>query len=249
MRNSKYNEVVSNPPLGDGGCIIILAGGLGTRLRSVVSDLPKCMAPVNGKPFLSYVIDYFQQQGIINFIFSIGYKHEAIEEYLSDELSTVNYQLSIEEEPLGTGGAIKKACSLAKDENIFITNGDTLFKASVSSLQNFHQQKNADCTLALKPMKDFNRYGVIELNEDDSIKSFNEKKYYENGLINGGLYLLNIQNFLSESLPEKFSFETAYLEKYYHQHKMFGLIQDEYFIDIGVPEDYEKAAKELGVRS
>src|SRR4051812_11884767 len=105
--------------------IIILAGGLGTRLRSVVSDLPKCMAPVNGKPFLAYVIDDFQKQGITEFIFSVGYKQEAIEEYLNKELSTpvppnagINYQLSIEEEPLGTGGAIKKACSLVNNQNV-----------------------------------------------------------------------------------------------------------------------------------
>jgi D-glycero-alpha-D-manno-heptose 1-phosphate guanylyltransferase len=206
------------------------------------------MAPVNGKPFLSYVIKYFQQQGITNFIFSVGYKHEAIEEYLKKQFSTADYQLSIEGEPLGTGGAVKKACSLVMDENVFITNGDTLFKANISSLQNFHNQKHADCTLALKPMKDFSRYGVIELNEDDSIKSFKEKKYYESGLINGGLYMLNIDKFLRRSFPEKFSFETAYLEKFYHQHKMFGLIQDEYFIDIGIPEDYERAGKELGDR-
>jgi D-glycero-alpha-D-manno-heptose 1-phosphate guanylyltransferase len=225
--------------------IIILAGGLGTRLRSVVSDLPKCMAPVNGKPFLAHVVDHFQQQGINNFIFSVGYKYKIIEEYLKNQLSIINYQLSIEEEPLGTGGAIKKACSLAKNKNVFVTNGDTLFKANTSALQNFHEQKNADCTLALKQMKNFDRYGVIELNEDDSIKSFNEKKFYQEGLINGGLYMLNVENFLSESFPEKFSFETAYLEKYYHQHKMFGLIQDEYFIDIGIPEDYERAQKEL----
>jgi D-glycero-alpha-D-manno-heptose 1-phosphate guanylyltransferase len=229
--------------------IIILAGGLGTRLRSVISDLPKCMAPVNGKPFIDYVINYFQQQGINDFIVSVGYKYEAIEQYLKNELSTVNYQLSIEEEPLGTGGAIKKACALAKNKNVFVTNGDTLFKANTSSLQNFHQQKNADCTLALKPMKNFERYGVIELNDDDSIKSFKEKKYYDQGLINGGLYMLNVGSFLSASFPEKFSFETAYLEKYYNQHKMFGLIQDKYFIDIGIPEDYERAAKELGERS
>jgi D-glycero-alpha-D-manno-heptose 1-phosphate guanylyltransferase len=225
--------------------LIILAGGLGTRLRSVVSNLPKCMAPVNGKPFIAYAIDYFQQQGISNFIFSVGYKHEAIEQYLNKQLSTINYQLSIEQQPLGTGGAIKKACALTTDKNVFITNGDTLFKANVSLLQNFHIQKNADCTLALKPMKNFNRYGVIELNEDDSIKSFNEKKYYESGLINGGLYMLNVEKFLRESFPEKFSFETAYLEKFYNQHKMFGLIQDEYFIDIGIPEDYEKVQREL----
>ena len=168
--------------------IIILAGGLGTRLRTVVSNLPKCMAPINGKPFLGYVINYFQQQGINDFIFSLGYMHEIIEDYVASNFSHLTSHISLEEEPLGTGGAIKKACSLAKDENIFIANGDTLFKASVSLLQNFHQRKNADCTLALKPMKNFNRYGVIELNEDDSIKSFNEKKYYKQGLINGGLY-------------------------------------------------------------
>ncbi len=229
--------------------IIILAGGLGTRLRSVVADLPKCMASVNGKPFLSYVINYFQQQGINDFIFSLGYKHEAIEEFLNNQYSILNIQYSIEEEPLGTGGAIKKACSFVNNENIFITNGDTLFKADIPSLQNFHQSKNADCTLALKLMTNFYRYGVIELNEDDSIKSFNEKKYYKDGFINGGLYMLNVSKFLSESFPEKFSFETAYLEKFYHQHKMFGLIQDDYFIDIGIPEDYERAGKELGERS
>ncbi len=225
--------------------IIILAGGLGTRLRSVVSDLPKCMAPVNGKPFLSYVIDYFQQHEINDFIFSLGYKHERIEEYLNNQYSAINIQYSIEKEQLGTGGAIKKACALVKDKNVFITNGDTLFKVNISSLQDFHEQKNADCTLALKPMKNFDRYGVIELNEDDSIKSFNEKKYYKQGLINGGLYMLNVESFSQKPFPEKFSFETAYLEKYHHQHKMFGLMQDEYFIDIGIPEDYERAQSEL----
>ena len=171
--------------------------------------------------------------------------HEAIEDYVASNFSHLTSHISLEDEPLGTGGAIKKACSLTTTKNVFVTNGDTLFKANATSLQNFHQSKNADCTLALKPMKDFNRYGVIELNEDDSIKSFNEKKYYESGLINGGLYMLNVESFLSESFPEKFSFETAYLEKYYDQHKMFGLIQDEYFIDIGIPEDYTRAGKEL----
>jgi D-glycero-alpha-D-manno-heptose 1-phosphate guanylyltransferase len=229
--------------------IIILAGGLGTRLRSVVSDLPKCMAPVNGKPFLYYVIDFFQQQGISNFIFSVGYKYEVIEKYLKYQLSIVNYQLSIEEDPLGTGGAIKKACSLSTNKNVFITNGDTLFKANTLLLQSFHQQKNADCTLALKPMKNFNRYGVIDLNEDASVKNFSEKKYYEQGLINGGLYMLNVQNFLEESLPDKFSFETDYLEKFYTKRKMYGLVQDEYFIDIGIPEDYIRANEELGIRN
>ena len=146
---------------------------------------------------------------------------------------------------MGTGGAIKKACTFVKDKNVFVTNGDTLFKANIAALQNLHASKKADCTLCLKPMENFDRYGVIELNEDDSIKNFNEKKYYESGLINGGLYALNVQTFLSESFPSTFSFETAYVEKYNHQHKMFGLIQDKYFIDIGIPEDYARAQKEF----
>jgi len=228
--------------------IIVLAGGLGTRLRSVVPELPKCMAPVNGKPFLAYVINYFQQQGINNFIFSLGYKYETIIEYLSEFItndSRFTFKYSIEEEPLGTGGAIKKTCALVNNENVFITNGDTLFNADTLLLKNFHYIKKADCTLALKPLQNFSRYGVIELNEDESLKEFSEKKYYENGLINGGLYMLNVINFLDEPLPEKFSFETDYLEKYYNKRSMFGLVQDKYFIDIGIPEDYERAQEEL----
>lgn len=230
--------------------IIILAGGLGTRLKTVVSDLPKCMAPVNGKPFLAYVINYFKKEGVRNFIFSVGYKHEIIVDYLEqlkNENTQFSFQYSIEEELLGTGGAIKKACSLVNNENVFITNGDTLFEADILILKNFHYIKRSSCTLALKPMKDFSRYGVIELNEDDSIKNFSEKKYYAEGLINGGLYMLNVESFLKESLPEKFSFETDYLEKFYNKHRMFGFIQDKYFIDIGIPEDYAKANKELGI--
>ncbi len=231
--------------------IIVLAGGLGTRLRSVVSDLPKCMAPVNGKPFIAYVINYFQQQGVNNFIFSLGYKYEKIIEYLSEFItndSRFTFKYSIEEEPLGTGGAIKKTCALVNNENVFITNGDTLFNADTLLLKNFHYIKKADCTLALKPMQNFSRYGVIELNEDESLKKFGEKRYYENGLINGGLYMLNVIKFLSEPLPEKFSFETDYLEKYYNKRSMFGLVQDKYFIDIGIPEDYERAQEELKLK-
>src|SRR5205809_170840 len=124
--------------------IIILAGGLGTRLRSVVSDLPKCMAPINGKPFLSYVVDYFKTQGVENFIFSLGYKHEVIEEYLNTQYSTFNIQYSIEEEPLGTGGAIKKACCYAIEKNVLVANGDTLFKVNTSTLTAFHSMCGAN---------------------------------------------------------------------------------------------------------
>ncbi|MBS1948253.1 MAG: nucleotidyltransferase family protein [Bacteroidetes bacterium] len=224
---------------------IILAGGLGTRLRSAVPDLPKCMAPVCGKPFLHYVIRYFHQQGIEKFIFSLGYKHEMIEEYLDKELPAANYVSSIEEEPLGTGGAIKLACSRATGKTVLVLNGDTLFKVNVSKLTAFHDLHRAECTLSLKPMNNFDRYGVVELSPDHSIKDFCEKTYYKSGLINGGVYALDHSKFVSANLPEKFSFEKDYLEKLYARRKIFGVAQDEYFIDIGIPEDYERAQLEM----
>lgn len=228
---------------------IILAGGLGTRLRPVISDKPKCMAPVAGKPFLHYLLSFLQKNGIEQFIFSVGYLHEVIEIFLKEQYPRLNYKISLEKELLGTGGAIKLACREASDENIFVCNGDTLYKIDCSGVSNFHKEKKAACTLSLKPMNNFDRYGIVELNEDHSIRLFKEKQHYESGLINGGVYALNVNEFLKEDLPVKFSFEKDYLEKNVgsknQQATLFGQVQDEYFIDIGIPEDYERAKIEL----
>jgi len=224
---------------------IILAGGLGTRLRESVPDLPKCMAPVAGRPFLFHVINYLRSQGVEKFIFSLGYKHELIEDYLSTQFSTLSYQCVIEEEPLGTGGAILLACTKATEKNIVVTNGDTLFKIDLHKATMFHNHNNAECTLLLKPMNRFDRYGVVELDEEQLVNSFKEKQFYETGNINGGVYLLNKDKFLDEEFPAKFSFEKHYLEKFYPVRRIYGLIQDAYFIDIGIPEDYNRAQSEL----
>ena len=239
-------EFSNSPFRGSGGCII-LAGGLGTRLRSAVPDLPKCMAPVAGKPFLHHVIHYLQEQAVDNFIFSLGYMHEVIEEWILQHYPLLNYQLSIEEEPLGTGGAIQLACKKATTENILVLNGDTMFKINTNKLLSFHEQNKAVCTLALKPMHNFDRYGVVDINKDGYIQSFKEKQFYKQGLINGGVYALNINSFLELDLPAKFSFEKDYLETYCTTQKMMGLVQDEYFIDIGIPEDLEKADREFSL--
>ncbi len=224
---------------------IILAGGLGTRLREAVPDLPKCMAPVNGLPFISYVTEHLTQQGVQRFVFALGYKSEAIETFIQSNFPESNYELSIEKEPLGTGGAIQLACSMLQQENVVIANGDTLFRVNFSPMSAFHFQKKAHCTLALKPMQAFSRYGAVELNDDQSVRNFKEKQYFPEGLINGGVYILNIPSFLQKRMPEKFSFEKDYLEKYFAEGKIFGMVQDEYFIDIGIPEDYERAQREL----
>jgi D-glycero-alpha-D-manno-heptose 1-phosphate guanylyltransferase len=231
---------------------IILAGGLGTRLRSVVSDVPKCMALIGGKPFLHYLIEFLKKNGIEHFIFSVGYLNEVIEKYLNTNYSNLHFTLSCEDEPLGTGGAIKLAAGKASDENALVCNGDTFYQVDIDLLYKFHIQKKAVCSLNLKPMKNFDRYGAVDLNEDHSIKSFKEKQFYSEGLINGGVYALNIQDFLAEKFPEKFSFEKDYLEKKVKapkkEHGIFGIIQNHYFIDIGIPEDYEKAQHELPLR-
>ena len=231
---------------------IILAGGLGTRLRSVVADIPKCMAPINGKPFLHYLLENLKTKGIESFIFSVGHLHEIIEKYLAENYGQLNYKTSLETEPLGTGGAIKLACKKTSQKELIVCNGDTFYNADIDLLYKFHEDNNGSCTLCLKPMHNFDRYGAVELNDDHSIKSFKEKRFYTSGLINGGIYVLNVRDFLKENLSEKFSFEKDYLEKNIQKQpakkiKLFGMAQDEYFIDIGIPEDYEKAQRELPI--
>ena len=222
---------------------IILAGGLGTRLKETVPDLPKCMAPVAGRPFLFYVINYLRSQGIEKFIFATGYMHEIIEEYLKTQFSTLNFECSVEEQPLGTGGAIYLACTKVNGENVLITNGDTLYKINIDDLAAMHHENAADATLALKPMTDFDRYGIVETDENNRINKFREKQFCGQGNINGGTYILNVKSFIENSWPQVFSFEKNFLES--NRFRLFGSVQDEYFIDIGIPEDYNRANNEF----
>ena len=224
---------------------IILAGGLGTRLREAVPDLPKCMAPVAGKPFLSYVIDALRMQGIQRFVFSLGYKWEMIDAYLKEQYPTLLYVNSIEDEPLGTGGAIQLALQHCTTKHVLVANGDTLFKFDLKSLYKTHETNNAAYTLALKKLYLFERYGVVEKSENGLITSFQEKRFYESGLINGGIYLIDKERFIQKNLPQKFSFEKDYLEQTVNEQQLYGAISDGYFIDIGVPEDYNKAQYDL----
>jgi D-glycero-alpha-D-manno-heptose 1-phosphate guanylyltransferase len=219
---------------------IILAGGLGTRLRSAVADLPKCMAPVDGTPFISFVIAYLKKEGIENFIFSLGYKSEAITSYVDEHYKELHKNYVIETKQLGTGGAIKEACKEVKEKNVIVVNGDTLFTINIAELSQFHETNTADCTIALKEMKDFDRYGAVELNDNHSIKVFKEKQFCTKGYINGGVYALAVQDLMNDNYPEVFSFEKEYLEKNAGSKKLYGVIHDNYFIDIGIPEDYQR---------
>src|SRR5690606_25735187 len=145
---------------------IILAGGLGTRLRSAVPDLPKCMAPVAGRPFLYYVINHLRMQGISRLIFSLGYMHEAILNWLQAEYPTLDYECVIEDEHVGTVGEIQCPLEKTKTENIFIGNGDTLIRYDPPKMLHQHLSSNAECTLGLKPMLQCDRYELLALAGD-----------------------------------------------------------------------------------
>lgn len=224
---------------------IILAGGMGTRLRSAVPELPKCLAPVAGKPFLSFVIDYLRLNGIERIVFSLGYKAEAIISFLEEAYPTLEYEVVVEQEPLGTGGAIKASLTKITGQAAVVTNGDTLFQVPVRQLLALHQKSNALCTLALKPMQNFDRYGVVQLGEEGKVSGFAEKQFYNSGLINGGLYIVDKSGFENLTLPEKFSFEKEFLEPQAKKGQLFAAPFDVYFIDIGIPEDFARANTEL----
>ncbi len=222
---------------------IILAGGLGTRLRSEVSDVPKCLAPVNGIPFLSYLIKYLTQEGIRHYIFSIGYKKELVIDFLERKYKGLSYSISSEDQPLGTGGAIRLAGEKATETNVLICNGDTLYKADITELAEFHLEKNAECTIALKPMTNFERYGSVTMDQYNRITAFNEKTFCNSGLINGGIYILKKPGSLPFEKGKSYSFENDFLKVSADKNgSVFGCRQDRYFIDIGIPEDYRKAA-------
>lgn len=220
---------------------IVLAGGLGTRLRSVVSDLPKPMAPIDDKPFLEYILKYLQKNGITKAILSVGYKWETVKDYFGNKFGNIELVYSVEDEPLGTGGAIKKAMDKVENNQVYIINGDTFFDVDLKSLI----LEDNDCLmLCLKHMINFDRYGCVESNEKDFVTAFTEKGYKESGNINGGIYLVRKSIFDNYIVSEKFSFE-AFMQENFKELEILVKIFENYFIDIGIPEDYEKAQIDL----
>lgn len=225
---------------------IILAGGFGTRLKHIVSDVPKPMAPVNGSPFLSYLMKKLSLAGIQHIVLSTGYLHEKIELFYNDFFNGMKISYAREIEPLGTGGAIMFALEKTTTDTLLVLNGDTLFNIDFEHFDTFSQTKETVLSVALRHEKEVSRYGSVEINPEGKILAFTEKsKASGEGLINGGIYSLKKNWLKSLSLPKTFSFEKEILEKLYKDNEFYGLPFNEYFIDIGVPEDYERAQQEL----
>jgi len=226
---------------------IILAGGFGTRLQSIVKNGPKPMATIDKKPFLAYILQYLQQQGFKSCIISVGYLQEKIISYFGDIYLGMKISYAIEDEPLGTGGAILNALKHCnKLQPVFVLNGDSFLKINYRNLLNFHIEQKSQITIALKAMENCSRYGLVEINQEKNIVKFDEKKpQQKSGLINGGIYVFDPKIFAEFSLMKKFSFEKDFLEQKIDKIDLKGFVNHEYFIDIGIPEDYQKAQNEL----
>lgn len=223
---------------------LILAGGLGTRLGSMIKDLPKPMALIEGKPFLEYQIGFLKNAGISDIILCTGYQGEKIQQYFLDgKKHGITIRYSHEKEPLGTGGPIKYVRDLL-DCEFFVLNGDSLFMIDMNSMKSFHRENNADATLALVNVKNSSRFGTVQLDANFQIKEFSEKENSSEGYINGGIYLFKKSCFDWNNLPDKFSIEKEFFPCLVKNKKVFGFVSESYFIDIGTPEDYKKIKPE-----
>ena len=247
---------------------ILLCGGMGTRLRSVVSDRPKPMADICGKPFLQYLLEMLRDKGITEVIFALGYMGEMIEEYFQDGSAFgLKIAYSYEEEPLGTGGAIRNALPKILEEELLVLNADTYFPMDYQGLLRFHQENDGDFSLATRAVPDISRYGAVRRDPAGRILAWNEKlgdggqqpgegskqpiegnaqqaasssPKSLSGEINGGIYVM--KKSLVAEIPEgKQSLEQDCIPKWLSEGKrIFGLPFHGYFMDIGIPKDYQQ---------
>lgn len=225
---------------------IILAGGFGTRLQSVVSDVPKPMAPVAGRPFLTYLLDRLRKQGYTHIVLATGYLHEKVEEFFGHEYHDVAIDYARELSPLGTGGAIVNALQYCHEETVTVLNGDTLFDIDHERLCRFAEEKATPLAIVLRQVPDAGRYGSVEIDKGGRITTFKEKNSEAgSGLINGGIYRIQRSLLDGFSLGEKFSFEQELMQQRYRDEHYYAYADGAYFIDIGIPEDYSRAQQEL----
>ncbi|MFM2376776.1 MAG: D-glycero-alpha-D-manno-heptose 1-phosphate guanylyltransferase [Bacteroidota bacterium] len=229
---------------------IILAGGMGTRLQSVVSDVPKPMAPVAGRPFLEHLFPMLREANVRRVVLSVGYKSETIMAHFGDRHGGIDIAYAVEPVPLGTGGAIRLAFEQTRMPQVLVLNGDTLFRYDLRKHWEMHRRlgKGALVSVALKEMRDFDRYGTVEVYKNHRIKAFHEKKPMGEGLINAGIYVIDRDLWGMVDVPEQFSFEKDILERHVQRLRFMGCQQEGYFIDIGIPEDYARANRDLAAQ-
>ncbi len=222
---------------------VVLAGGFGTRLRTVVPDVPKPMAPVAGKPFLEILLRGLSRQGVSRVILSLGHKAEMITGHFGAQFAGIELIYSVEAEPLGTGGAVRKALTFCQGDHALVMNGDTYLDIEIAALESAWQRMHQPLMVA-QEAQDASRYGRLEL-EDGRVMRFGEKAASEPGLINVGCYLFPKQILDDFPMGQPFSLETDFLSHAVSLMPFGAFITRGRFIDIGVPKDYIRAQKVL----
>lgn len=217
--------------------VVILAGGRGTRLASLPGDLPKPLRPVNGRPFLGYLVDQVRAAGARRVVLSLGYKPEAFEEFARQE----RLETSVETAPLGTGGGLRAALSKVGTDAVMAMNGDSYAGVDLRVLAAVHRRRKARATMLLAEVEDAARYGRVEIEEDGRVERFAEKGEPGPGLVNAGVYVLDrsvvaaIPEGAAVSL-ERETFPSLIGDRFFGEPGSFP------FLDIGTPESYAAAA-------
>jgi D-glycero-alpha-D-manno-heptose 1-phosphate guanylyltransferase len=224
--------------------LIVLCGGLGTRLGHLTRETPKPMLHVAGKPFLCHLLDQFQHMDMEGIVMAVGFQWEKISSYFGNQWNGVPIHYAVESTPLGTGGAVKYAMSLVAAQEALIVNGDTLFVIDTLKFLQFAKSNDASTSIALRQVADCSRYGRVTLSGDGRILSFGEKDFAGPGLINAGIYYQRASAF-ADIAEESFSFETDYLTPLNRLQAIYGLAMHGYFIDIGITSDFDRAQTEL----
>lgn len=220
---------------------IILAGGFGTRLRSVVSDVPKPLAPIAGRPFLAWLIDSLAAQGVTSVTLSVHHEWEKIRDYFAVHPARIPLDYAVEDKPLGTGGAIAFALkNTPKNERVLVLNGDTFVTLDYQKLY----AHGTGLTLALREVTDTGRYGEVVVT-DGIIREFASGSAGKRGFINAGVYVVPPDIFAPYDMPEAFSFERDFMPHHLAELTPLAFMAEDYFIDIGIPEDYARACEEL----
>jgi len=223
---------------------IVLAGGLGTRLASRLHGLPKPMAPVAGRPFLEILLTQLRRSGCTRVLLSVGHQHTVIQDHFGASFHGLEIDYVVESVPLGTGGAIRLALAQAREESVLVLNGDTFLDADYAAMLRFHASEGAAVTLAVVHCDDVSRYGGVTI-EDQRIVGFQEKGSSGSGWISAGTYVLARNLAWPSALPEKFSIETDFFMPEVARLRPAAYRVDGFFLDIGIPEDYDRAQTEL----
>lgn len=223
---------------------VVLSGGLGKRLRPITGDMQKVMAPIAGIPFLTYILHRLAAEGFSRVILAVGYKSRSVMDYFGDHFQNMDIVYSVEEEPLGTGGAAKEAFRHAIQQDCFVLNGDTLVGVDYQAMRRVHRAHLSLASIAVHRVDDLSRYGAVNI-ENGHVTAFREKQQSGAGYINAGTYLIRRDWLVGLSLSGTFSLERDVFEAHLEEIRPLAFLAAGDFVDIGIPEDHAKAQQML----